>query len=107
MTSYLAKKAAKHVLGENINNNFGSDDPYFEHVAAVDMNGKATGKYSKRKRAIPPGLTKQEEKVLKKVTRRAHRLDNCINFCGIRIGWSAIIGIIPAYVWSHSLFDSH
>ena len=55
-----------------------------------------TGKPKKQRRALPPGLTKQEEKVLKKVVRRAHRLDNCINICGIKVGWSAIIGIIPA-----------
>lgn len=96
MTSYVANKVAKHVLKEGAENHFGSDDPYFEQVAAVDMNGRATGKYTKRKRAIPPGLTKQEEKVLKKVTRRAHRLDQCFSFCGIRVGWGTIIGIIPA-----------
>lgn len=33
--------------------------------------------------------------MLKKVTHRAHRLDNCMSFCGVRIGWEAIIGIIP------------
>ena len=49
----------------------------------------------KQRRPVPPGLTKQEEKVLKKVTRRAHRLDQCINICGIKIGWSAVIGIVP------------
>lgn len=60
------------------------------------MNGNPTrGKPKKQKKATPPGLTKKEEKVLKKVTRRAYRLDNCINFCGIRIGWSVIAGIIP------------
>jgi hypothetical protein len=96
MAGFVTKKVAKHVLQENAENRFGTDDPYFEHVAAVDMNGRATGKYEKRKRAIPPGLTKQEEKVLKKVTRRAYRLDNCMNFCGIRVGWSTIIGLIPA-----------
>ena len=59
------------------------------------MNGNSTGKTIKRKRPVPPGLNKQEEKILKKVTRRAYRLDNCFNFCGIKVGWSAIFGIIP------------
>ena len=30
----------------------------------MDMNGNTTGMATKRKRAIPPGLTKKEEKVL-------------------------------------------
>ena len=59
------------------------------------MNGKPTGKSTRRKKPLPAGLTKEEEKVLKKVTRRAYRLDNCFSFCGIRVGWSSIIGIIP------------
>lgn len=61
----------------------------------MDVDGHATGNSVKRRRAVPPGLTKQEEKVLKKVTRRAHRLDTCIKLCGIRIGWEAVVGIVP------------
>ncbi len=62
------------------------------------MNGEKSGKTVKRKRPVPPGLTKQEEKVLKKVTRRAHRLDQCLNICGIKVGWGAVIGIVPGSV---------
>ena len=62
------------------------------------MDGNATGKPKKQRRAIPPGLNKKEEKILKKVTRRAYRLDNCISFCGVRIGWGTVIGVVPAYV---------
>ena len=69
----------------------------------MDIQGNPTGKTTKRKRAMPPGLTKQEEKVLKKVTRRAHRLDKCFSFCGIKIGWGAIFGIIPG---AGDIFDS-
>ncbi len=34
--------------------------------------------------------------MLTKVKRRAYRLDNAINICGIRFGWSSIIGFLPA-----------
>jgi len=95
MATFLTNKVAKHVLKESAQNHFGSDDPYFEYVAPTDVNGNPSGKPVKQRRPVPQGLTKQEEKVLKKVTRRAHRLDNCLNICGIRVGWSAVIGILP------------
>jgi len=95
MTSFIAKKVTSKILKEHAGNQQGASDPYFEYVAATDMNGNTTGKTVKRKRAVPPGLTKTEEKVLKKVTRRAYRLDNAFNFCGIKVGWGAIFGLIP------------
>ena len=96
MTDLVAKKIAKHVLKESAVNKFGTEDPYFDYIPPVDAHGNPKGKKPKKqKKAVPPGLTKQEEKVLKKVTRRAYRLDNCFNVCGIRVGWEAIAGIIP------------
>ncbi|MCJ1329457.1 hypothetical protein MMC10_006137 [Thelotrema lepadinum] len=95
MADFFAKKVATHVLKENAANKFGSEDPYFDYVSPLDMNGNAVGKPKKQKKATPPGLTKKEEKVLKKVTRRAYRLDNCLNICGIRLGWGVVAGIIP------------
>ncbi|KAI4155380.1 MAG: hypothetical protein LQ340_001022 [Diploschistes diacapsis] len=95
MTDYFAKKVAKHVLKESATNNFGTEDPYFDYVSPLDLNGNPTGKPKKQKKATPPGLTKIEEKVLRKVTRRAYRLDNCLNVCGIRIGWGVVAGVIP------------
>ena len=95
MTDFFAKKVATHVLKESAANKFGTEDPYFDYVSPLDMNGNAKGKPKKQKKATPPGLTKKEEKVLKKVTRRAYRLDNCLNFCGIRVGWGVVAGIIP------------
>lgn len=51
----------------------------------------------KRKRALPPGLTPAEEKVLTKAKRRAYRVDLALgSFLGIRFGWGSVIGLIPA-----------
>jgi len=70
-------------------------DSDIQDVATTDKNGKRTGKVANHKRPLPPGLTKQEQNALKKTMRRAHRLDEAFSICGIRIGWSVVIGIVP------------
>lgn len=72
-------------------------DPYFEHVPATRLDGTPTGKIKKRKKALPPGITDHDAKVLTKVKRRAYRLDLCLFSCfGVRFGWGSVIGIVPA-----------
>ena len=73
-----------------------SQDPYFETIPATRLGGmyKTT---KKRRRALPPGLTPEEEKVLTKAKRRAYRVDLALgNFLGMRVGWGAVIGLVPA-----------
>lgn len=72
-----------------------AQDAYYEQIPATDLDGNPTGKTVKRKRAVPEGISQHDAKILNKVKRRAHRLDSNINICGIRFGWSSIIGIIP------------
>ena len=93
MTAYIASKVGKHILKENVANRFGTEDPYFDYLTPNNTTSKT--KTIKTKKTPPPGLTPLELKVLKKVTRRAYRLDNCFSLCGIRIGWGAIFGFIP------------
>ena len=73
-------------------------DPYFETVPATDLDGhpKKNGKTKQIKRRINPQIPKADAEVLTKVKRRAYRLDNAINICGLRFGWSSIIGFVPA-----------
>lgn len=73
-------------------------DPYFETVPATDLDGRPrrNGKTKKIKRRINPQIPKADAEVLTKVKRRAYRLDNAISICGMRFGWSSIIGFIPA-----------
>lgn len=42
------------------------------------------GKERKRKRELPPYLTPKEAKLLKKIRKRARRLDRGMNLCGFR-----------------------
>ena len=77
--------------------NFSVKDPYFEHVPATDLSGRPKeGKTKKIKKRINEHIPKEDAEVLTKVKRRAYRLDNAISICGIRFGWSSIIGFIPA-----------
>ena len=46
-------------------------------------------------REVPPGLSKHDEKILRKLKKRAHTLDKGFNMCGLRFGWTFIIGLIP------------
>lgn len=90
MTSAVAKWAAKKLFNENIANKFGKEDPYFESVPATRLGFK-----KKKTKALPPGLTKDEERILTKAKRRAYRLDLCFSPCGFKFGISALIGLVP------------
>jgi hypothetical protein len=71
-------------------------DPYYEKVPGKNRHGEATGKQVKQKRALPPGLSDHDAKVLMRVRRRVHRLDwSLFTIFGIGFGWSSVIGIIP------------
>jgi hypothetical protein len=71
-------------------------DPYFETVPATRLDGRPSKKSKKRRKALPPGISEHDGKVLTKVKRRAYRLDmSLFNCCGIRFGYSSVIGIFP------------
>ncbi|RDW94688.1 hypothetical protein BP5796_00451 [Coleophoma crateriformis] len=98
MTSILAKYLSKKVLGETVANNFGAnEDAYFETVPATRLDGTPHQTKTKRvRKALPPGISDHDGKILTKVKRRAYRLDmSLFNCCGIRFGWSSVIGILP------------
>lgn len=51
----------------------------------------------KVKKQIPAYIPQNDADVLASVRRKAYRLDMCLfNFLGIRFGWEAVIGIVPA-----------
>ncbi|KAG9230069.1 hypothetical protein BJ875DRAFT_473218 [Amylocarpus encephaloides] len=97
MTSFITKTIAKKILGERLENNYGKEDPYFETVPATRLDGTpSTKKVKKRRKALPPGITEHDGRVLTKVKRRAYRLDlSLFNCLGIRFGWSSVIAIVP------------
>ncbi|WFD37402.1 uncharacterized protein MJAP1_000346 [Malassezia japonica] len=89
--SQILGSAAKFVAGKQANefaHRFEPEDPYYEYY-------EQNGKQKRRKRALPPGLSKKDAKILRKVMRRAHYLDKGFHICGIRFGWTFLIGLIP------------
>jgi len=84
----VAKKYGKHLFEKNLES-YSPQDPLYETF--TDEHGRER----RRKREIPPGLSKRDAKILKSVKRRAHYLDKGFSICGFRFGWTFIIGFIP------------
>ncbi|KAH7098507.1 hypothetical protein BKA62DRAFT_713002, partial [Auriculariales sp. MPI-PUGE-AT-0066] len=84
----LAKKYGKHLFEKNLES-YTPKDPLYEEY--VDDHGKKR----RRRREVPPGLSKRDEKILRSVKKRAHYLDKGFSICGFRFGWTFIIGFIP------------
>ncbi|CAD6506138.1 BgTH12-07068 [Blumeria graminis f. sp. triticale] len=97
MGGFLAKMISKKILGESLENKFGHEDPYFETIPASKLGDTSLRKKGKKRRkALPPGISDHDRKVLTKVKRRAYRLDMCLfSCCGISFGWSSVIGFMP------------
>ncbi|KAL7626308.1 hypothetical protein AAE478_003080 [Parahypoxylon ruwenzoriense] len=96
MAGVLAKFVSKRILKETAGNQFGVDDPYFEQVPATRLDGTPTGKFKKVRKALPPGLSEHDAKILTKVKRRAYRLDMSFgSFLGLKFGWGSVIGLFP------------
>lgn len=93
MAGLITKVVFNKILRENASNNQGQTDPYFETVPAARLS---TSRTKKVRRALPPGLSPEDERTLVKVKRRAYRLDMAFGeFCGMKMGWSSLIAIVP------------
>ncbi|TFK98193.1 hypothetical protein BDV98DRAFT_573225 [Pterulicium gracile] len=88
MASLLIGKAGKKLFEKHLEQ-YAPADPVYEYFTSED------GKEKRRRRELPPGLSKRDTKILKSVQKRAHRLDKGFTLCGFRFGWMFIIGIIP------------
>ena len=44
---------------------------------------------------MPPGLSARDAAILRSVMKRAHYLDKGFSLCGIRFGWTFVIGLVP------------
>ncbi|GAA5882746.1 hypothetical protein JCM3774_003253 [Rhodotorula dairenensis] len=86
--SFIARKVGRKVAGNKLAA-YEPEDPHYEEY--VDKKGRKRH----RKRAMPPGLSKRDERILRSVRRRAHYLDKGFSICGFRFGWTAILGLIP------------
>jgi len=96
MATALVKYAGMKYGKKQVVNAFSSEDLYFETILTESRSGKTKSK--KVKKRMPPGLTPEEEALLKKTKKSAWRLDmGLFNFMGIRFGWGAVVGIIPGF----------
>lgn len=65
-------------------------------MQVVDKRGNPTGKTKRVRKGRPAGLTSDHDwKILKTVRKRAYRFDRAVSLCGFKLGWSALIGLIP------------
>ncbi|KZT20456.1 hypothetical protein NEOLEDRAFT_868774 [Neolentinus lepideus HHB14362 ss-1] len=88
MTSAFAQTYGKKLFQKHLEQ-YQPADPLYEYYT------NDRGKQKRRKRATPPGLTHRDQRVLKSVQRRAHYLDKGFSVCGMRFGWTFLIGIVP------------
>ncbi|KAJ7057072.1 hypothetical protein C8F01DRAFT_1220764 [Mycena amicta] len=88
MSDALLKRAGKTLFEKHLHQ-YAPADPMYEEYTTPK------GKKKRRRRLIPEGLSARDAKILKSVQRRAHYLDKGFSICGMRFGWTFIIGIIP------------
>ncbi|KIM39371.1 hypothetical protein M413DRAFT_447300 [Hebeloma cylindrosporum] len=86
--SALLGKAGKKLFEKHLER-YAPADPLYEFYT----NDK--GKQKRRKRELPPGLSARDARILRKLKFRAHYLDKGFSFCGLRFGWTFLIGLIP------------
>ncbi|KAJ8496654.1 hypothetical protein ONZ45_g12380 [Pleurotus djamor] len=84
MTSALLGKAGKKLFEKHMEQ-YAPSDPMYEFY--VDESGNQR----RRKRELPPGLSKRDAKILRAVNTRASRLDRGFSLCGLRFGWTFFI----------------
>ncbi|EJD06334.1 uncharacterized protein FOMMEDRAFT_16946 [Fomitiporia mediterranea MF3/22] len=88
MSSKLLSKAGLKLFEQHLRQ-YEPVDPVYETY--VDDKGKT----KRRRRELPPGLSARDAKILRKVKSRAHHLDKGFRICGMRFGWTFVIGLIP------------
>jgi len=88
MTSDMAKKIGMKLFEKHLEQYTPADPLYEEYT-------DAKGRTKRRRREIPPGLSKRDADILMSVKKRAHYLDKGFHICGMRFGWTVIIGLIP------------
>lgn len=93
VVSILGKKALGNYKKKH---NANSDNIRYERVPVHNKRGEVV-KHKEVERGLPEELSQNDQKILKKVRRKAYRWDQGFRICcsRFRFGWSAIIGLIP------------
>lgn len=97
MAGFIGKLVFNRILKESRENKQGREDPYFEQVPTKKLSTfSGNPRMKKRKKALPPGLSEEDQETLVKVKRRAYRLDMALGtFLGFKVGWGSVIGLLP------------
>lgn len=94
--SFVAKKVSRKIFGDLKVGE--GEDPFYEEVSFEKRSfwtGSSKLVTKKLEKPIPEYIPAEDREVLRRVRRKAYRLDMMFKICGIRIGWLGIIGIIP------------
>jgi len=97
MASMIGKYAAKRLMNSTFKKYAkegygGQYDPLFHEVD----DPRRAGRKKKVKKQIPNYIPEQDAIILATVRKMAYRLDmSLFRFLGTRVGWSAIIGLVP------------
>lgn len=105
MSSDFAVKAGRKLFEKHLHQ-YEPADPYYETY--TDKRGRQRRRKVRRypfrplvlflthpgdaQRELPPGLSSHDAKILRSVKKRAHYLDKGFNICGMRFGWTFVIG---------------
>ncbi|TFK27182.1 hypothetical protein FA15DRAFT_666682 [Coprinopsis marcescibilis] len=88
MATLVLGKAGKELFERHLEQ-YSPADPLYETYTDEQ------GRQKRRKRELPPGLSKRDAGILRSVKRRAHYLDKGFSLCGLRFGWTFLISLIP------------
>ncbi len=122
MTSKLAERVGKKLFEKHIQS-YTPVDPLYENY--TDAKGRQKRRRVSETSSIscfsvvklnqglffqrqsPPGLSARDAKILKSVQKRAHYLDKGFGVCGIRFGWTFIIGAFDSSCLSDLRWKGH
>lgn len=94
MSSYVAKKAVKHYLGE-FN---GGKDPFSEEYEVEEksrLHGTVKTVIKTREKPIPAYIPADQQKLIRTVRMKAYRRELMFNLFGIKFGWLNVLQLIP------------
>ncbi|CAR23173.1 hypothetical protein ACU8KH_02702 [Lachancea thermotolerans] len=91
------KYVAKKVFGE-VEIGGKAEDPFFEEVEFQKRSfwsGSTKIVKKRRDKSVPEFVPEADSKILRRVRKRAYRLDMKFHLCGVRFGWIGVIGLLP------------
>lgn len=96
MSGKVVALIAKRVLKDSAEKNINVVDPRYKYIDIIGRGGQPTGKKKRVEKEIPDSISKKDAVILQSVRKRAYALDmSLFSLCGVKFGWSSVIGFIP------------